>query len=94
MLGDSRGRDRMVVGFTTICAISAYNHQSCDFESRSWWSVIDTTLCDKVCQWIVTGCWFYPGTPISSTNKSDHHNITEILLKVALNTINKPYTLV
>jgi hypothetical protein len=24
---------------------------------------------------------------VSSTNKTDHHNITEILLKVALNTI-------
>jgi hypothetical protein len=23
---DSRGRDRMVVGFTTTCAISAYHH--------------------------------------------------------------------
>jgi hypothetical protein len=31
---------------------------------------------------------FFPGTPVSSTNKTDHHNITEILLKVALNTIN------
>jgi hypothetical protein len=31
--------------------------------------------------------WFYPGTPVSSTNKTDHHDITEILLKVALNTI-------
>jgi hypothetical protein len=30
----------------------------------------------------------YPGTPISSTNKTDRHDITEILLKVALNTIN------
>jgi hypothetical protein len=28
------------------------------------------------------------GTLVSSTNKSDHHDITEILLKVALNTIN------
>jgi len=25
-LGDGRCRDRMVVGFTTTCAISAYNH--------------------------------------------------------------------
>ena len=32
--------------------------------------------------------WFSPGTPISSTNKTDRHDITEILLKVALNTIN------
>jgi hypothetical protein len=28
-------------------------------------------------------------SPVSSTNKTDCHNITEILLKVALNTINK-----
>jgi hypothetical protein len=28
-----------------------------------------------------------PGTPVSSTNKTNHHDITEILLKVALNTI-------
>jgi hypothetical protein len=27
------------------------------------------------------------GTPVSSTNKTDRHDITEILLKVALNTI-------
>ena len=47
-----------------------------------------TTLCDKVCQWLETGRWFSPGTPVSSTNKIDRHEITEILLKVALNTIN------
>jgi hypothetical protein len=45
------------------------------------------TLCDKVCQWLATGLWFSPGTPVSSTNKTDHHDINEILLKVALNTI-------
>jgi hypothetical protein len=28
----------------------------------------------------------FSGTPVSSTNKTDRHNITEILLKVALNT--------
>jgi len=32
---------------------------------------------------------FYPGTPISSINKTDRHDITEILLKVALSI--KPY---
>jgi hypothetical protein len=30
---------------------------------------------------------FYIESVVSSTNKTDHHNITEILLKVALNTI-------
>ena len=47
-----------------------------------------TTLCDKVCQWLATGRWCSPGPPVSSTNKTDHHDIhvAEILLKVALNT--------
>ena len=35
----------------------------------------------------MTGRWFSPCTPVSSTNKTDCHEITEILLKVALNTI-------
>jgi hypothetical protein len=35
--------------------------------------------------------FFSPGTSVSSTNKTDRHNITEILLKVPLNT-NKPST--
>jgi hypothetical protein len=33
-------------------------------------------------------CGFLKGTPVSSINKTDRHDITEILLKVALNTIN------
>ena len=33
----------------------------------------------------------HPGTPVSSTNKNDRHDITEILLTVALNTINLTY---
>ena len=49
--------------------------------------VLNTTLCDKVCQWLAAGRWFSLGTPVSSTNKTDGHNITEILLKVALNLI-------
>jgi hypothetical protein len=50
---------------------------------------MDTTLCDKVCQWLATGRRFSPGTPVSSTNKTDLHdiNINEILLKVALHTM-------
>ena len=33
------------------------------------------------------GSWFSRCTPVSCTNKTDRHNITEILLKEALNTI-------
>jgi hypothetical protein len=32
----------------------------------------------------VSGQWFSPGTPVSLTNKTDRHDIAEILLKVAL----------
>ena len=38
----------------------------------------------RVCQWLATG---ELSSPVFSTNKTDRHNITEILLKVALNTI-------
>jgi hypothetical protein len=58
--------------------------------SSEWWGVLDTTiLCDKVCQLLATGRWFSSGNPVSFTNKTDCHDITKILLKVALNTINK-----
>jgi len=53
---------------------------------------ICTTLCDKVCQWLATGWSFSLGTQVSSTNKTDRHDITEILLKVALNTVTLTLT--
>jgi hypothetical protein len=33
--------------------------------------VLDTILCDKVCQWLATGQWFSPSTLVSSNNKTD-----------------------
>ena len=41
--------------------------------------------------WLTAVLSFSLGTPVSSTNKADHHVMTDILLKVALNTI--PLTL-
>ena len=41
--------------------------------------VLDNTLCDKVCE------WFSLGTLISSTNDTDQHDITKLLLRGALN---------
>ena len=76
------GHHRMVVGFTTTCVISAYDHYSCELEPRSWRGVLDTALCDKNCLLLATGRKFSPDTPISTTNKPDHHGITAILLKV------------
>jgi hypothetical protein len=43
----------------------------------------------KVCQLLAAGQWFSPCTPVSSVNKTDRHEIAEILLKVALNTIKQ-----
>jgi hypothetical protein len=82
----------MVVRFTAIYAISAYHHWCCEFKSRTVSRC--TKLCDKVCKWLATGQWFSPGPSVSSTNKTDRHDITEILLKLALNTFkqtNKQY---
>jgi hypothetical protein len=42
--------------------------------------VLDTTLCDKVCQWLATDQWFSKGTPVFSTNKTDRY-IVEIGVK-------------
>jgi hypothetical protein len=35
------------------------------------------TWYDKVWQWLATGQWFSLGTPVSSANKTDRHDITE-----------------
>jgi hypothetical protein len=91
--------DRMVVGFTTIYASSLWSYGSwiynyfcnqCLISSLKLGVGIPLMVrCTgyNICQWLTTGLWFSPGTPVSSTNKTDRDYITEILLKVALNTI-------
>ena len=61
------------------------------FWPRSLRGVLDTTVCDKVCQWLPTDGLFSPDTPVSSINKADRHDIAEILLKVELTTLNQTY---
>jgi hypothetical protein len=71
--------DRMVVGFTTVPIAS----KSCEFEPvHSKVSLVYSI------QHYATGRWFSPFTLVSFTNKTDRHDMTEILLKVALNTIS------
>ena len=81
------GLDHMVVGFTTTCAIIV------PITSKVWslnsahgevYSIQNYVI---VCQWLSIGRWLSPGTSVSSINKTDRHDITEILLKGALNTI-------
>ena len=78
--GDRHGSDRMVVGFTTTCAII----------KKLW---VETPLIARCTRynimWFVTGRRFSPGTLVLSTNKTDRHDISEILLEVALNTLNQ-----
>ena len=80
-VGDCHGRDRIYGSWI-------YNYMCKQWLSTlTLWvripirrGVLDTTLCDKVCQWLAAGRGFLP-------NKTDRHDITERLLKVALNTI-------
>ena len=34
------------------------SHWSYEFESHSWQGVVNTTLCDQVCQWLPADRWF------------------------------------
>ena len=74
--------------WTLTYAISAYHYWCCEFESRSGQGIQHYVI-KFVCQWLVTGLWFSLGPLASSTNKTDRHDIIEILLKVALKTIKQ-----
>ena len=71
----------MVVGFTSTYAISA------QFESRSGRGVQHYVI--KFFSDFPQVGGVFSGTPVSSTNNTDRHDITEILLKRALNTIKQ-----
>jgi hypothetical protein len=62
---------------------------------HSWQGILVTTLCDKVCQLLASGRLFSPGsgTSVSSTNKTDIQDMTEVLLKMVLNTLNQTHTI-
>jgi len=70
----------------TLRAFTEINFKK-DVHSGASNSLLDTSLCDKVCQCLAACRWFSPGPLVSSTNKTDRHDIVDILLKVALNTI-------
>ena len=48
---------------------------------------LSSNMCLRLHVELATGRWFSPGTLVTFTNKTDRNDITEILLKVALNTI-------
>ena len=63
------------------------NHWTPYFESRSWRDVLDTTLCDKFVSDLQQIGGFLRVLGFLHQKKTDRHDITEILLKVALHTI-------
>jgi hypothetical protein len=85
ILANRRGRDRMVVGFTTTSAISGYHHWCCEFESRSRRGVEHYVIkfVSDLRQVGVFLCVLRFLQPIIT----DRHDIVKILLKVAFNTI-------
>jgi hypothetical protein len=81
LLRGRRGRDRMVVGFTTTRPISKVGVRTpfmarCNRYNIMWYSLSVT------CSRSVDFCLY-------STNKTDSNDITDILLKMALNTIHQ-----
>ena len=86
---DCHGSDRMVVGFTTICEIAVPITTEVVILNSAHGEVysIQHYVIKFVSDYSMAGRLFSPGTPDFSNNKTDHHNINEILLKVALNTI-------
>jgi hypothetical protein len=51
--------------------------------SGLYWGITDTF----VVKFRFLQIWFSPGAPVSSTNKTERHDISEILLKMTLNTL-------
>jgi hypothetical protein len=82
-----RGHDRMVVGFTTTCAISAYHHWCCWFESRSGRGVQHYMI--KFVSDLQQVGGFLRGSSGFLHQCTVCHYIAEILLKEALNTIKQ-----
>ena len=73
-----RGHDRMVVGYTTACAISAYHLLSCGSDPVHGEVYL---IHHYVIKWFAAGRWFSSGPPISSTNKTDRHDIAENIVE-------------
>jgi hypothetical protein len=65
-------------------------YQLIDTSAYAWTISLHQVFSASTLAWLnLHGRWFSPGTPASSTTKTGHHDIDEILLKVELNTINQ-----
>ena len=78
------------MAFTTTCATGAYHHWYCEFESRSGWRVQHYVI--KFVSDLGQIGGFLRVLRFPPPSKTDRHDITEILLKVALNIIKPTYS--
>ena len=79
------GRDRMVVGFTTTYAISAYHYWRCEFESRSGRGVQHYVIK------FVSNLRQVNGFPVSSTNNNRPPQYNWNIVESGINTIKSIY---
>jgi len=85
-----RGHDYMVIGFTTTYVISAYHHNSCEFDCTHGevysiqHHVIKFVSDLQMVGGFLQALQFPPPIKLTTTD------ITEILLTLSLNTINQP----
>ena len=84
-----RCRDRMVVGAMTTYAIGAIHHTHCEFEPRSGEVYSIQHYVIKFVSDLRQVSGFHRVLRFPSNNKTELHNIAEILMKVALNTITQ-----
>ena len=69
-----------------VYAIGTYHHLFCEVQSCLWRGVQHHVIKFVSDVWQVVG-FLLPDTPVFFTNETYNHDITEILLKVALNNI-------
>jgi hypothetical protein len=87
ILEGHRVRIYMATGFMLIDdTICIYTYSGLLVQLLPDTIVLDTNTRDQICKYILTGPWFFVDAKVSSVYKTDPHDITEILLKVLLNT--------
>ena len=67
------GELKMMISMVVLLSLTA---RDADIQGTKNQKFEDTTLCDKVCQWLATGQWFSLGATVSSTNETDRSDIT------------------
>jgi hypothetical protein len=78
----------MLDGKTCIYVIS----KGCEFHLFPWQRCTEKAICGKVCQSLVDVWWDYFRTSVSSINKTYHHNVTQMWIKI-VSTVQHAYSI-